>query len=50
MLFSVAMITSDPTISGWAYTGPSTESVHEDRTPPAAGELTDTPLRSAVRS
>ena len=50
MLFSVAMITSEPMISGWAYTGPSTDTVHEDRTLPAAGELTDTPLRSAVRS
>jgi hypothetical protein len=39
-----------PTIRGWAYTGPSTDAVHDGRTGPGAGVLTDTPLRSAVRS
>ena len=50
MSFSVATITSEPTTSGWAYTAPSTDAVHDDRTVPGAGELTETPLRSAVRS
>ena len=48
--FSVAMITVDPTISGWAYTAPSTRTVHAFFTLVGAGELTETPLRSAVRS
>ncbi len=48
--FSVAMITVDPTMSGWAYTAPSTFAVHAFRTPVGAGELTETPLRPAVRS
>ncbi|HEY2279894.1 MAG TPA: hypothetical protein VGI00_16155 [Streptosporangiaceae bacterium] len=44
------MITVEPITSGWAYTAPSTRAVHVFRTLVGAGELTETPLRSAVRS
>jgi len=43
-------MTSEPTTRGWAYTAPSTDAVHDCRTTLGTGELTDTPLRSAVPS
>ena len=46
----MATITSDPTTSGWAYTAPSTAVVRDRRGAADAGELMETPVRSAVRS
>src|SRR5579871_4173023 len=43
------MITSEPMISGWAYAAPSTLAVHDRRTLPIGGELTETPSRPEVR-
>src|SRR5258708_26709205 len=44
------MITSEPTMSGWAYTRPSTAAVHDFLTALGEGEVIETPLRAAVRS
>src|SRR5215472_857046 len=44
------MITSEPTMSGWAYTEPSTALLHDFLTALGDGELIETPLRAAVRS
>src|SRR5215469_353619 len=37
-------------MSGWAYTWPSTANVHDRRTWPGGGDVTETPLRPMVRS
>jgi hypothetical protein len=43
------MITSEPTIRGWAYTRPSTDLVHDFLTFFGDGEVIETPLRAAMR-